>query len=99
MEVIPHHAAGEQPHVVERNGLGQDPLKGLEVVILGEDGEPSIGAIQTVVNESAFDGTQGSSHDAEFNEEVGKCQETVPDPFFRTLTPFPRAAKNPPVGS
>ena len=56
MEVIPHHAGGEQSHVVSIDRLGQDPLEGLEVVILGEDGEPCVGAIQAMVNKSAFGG-------------------------------------------
>ena len=68
MEVIPHHAEGEQPHLVARDRLGQDPLEGFEIAILGEDGQPCVGAIQTVVNESAFGGAQRSSHHAEFNE-------------------------------
>jgi hypothetical protein len=47
--------------------LSEDPLEGGEITIVGEDGEPSIGPIQGMIDEAALGGTKGSSHGSQIS--------------------------------
>ena len=54
MEVVEHQAVGQQSHLVAGDRLAQDPLECRIVVVIVEDGEARIGAIEGMIDESAF---------------------------------------------
>jgi len=66
--VVGQHFVGHEPYVVPRDRLGQGAVKGRIIILVREDGEPGIGPVQGMIDQSAFGGAQGSPHRAEFNE-------------------------------
>ena len=52
--MIGHQAIGQQPHGVPRHCFSQDPFECSEIAIVLEEGEPGVGTVKRVINESAL---------------------------------------------
>jgi hypothetical protein len=74
VEVVGHQAIAEQAHPMQSHRFGQDAFEGQVVAIIVEDGEPGIGAVQGVVDQSAFCGAGWSSHASRLLEVLDQRQ-------------------------
>ena len=68
MPVVGHHAIGQQPCPLALDSLLQNPLKGLVVTVVLEDGHAGVGTIEDVIDQSAVICSFRSSHGSEDNE-------------------------------
>jgi hypothetical protein len=50
VEMIGHHAIGQQPHDVPGHSVSQDPFERSEIPVVLEDGEPGDGTVKRVVD-------------------------------------------------
>jgi hypothetical protein len=62
VEVVGHEAAGEQAHVLAVLGLGQDALEGRAIAVVLKDSAAGHGAIEDVVDDTAFGDSRVSDH-------------------------------------
>ena len=62
VEVVGQHFVGHEPYVVPRDRLGQGAVKGRIIILVREDGEPGIGPVQGMIDQSAFGSTKRIYH-------------------------------------
>jgi hypothetical protein len=54
MEVVGHHAIGQQPHVITRDGLGEDSLECGVIPVGLKESQAGVAAVEDVINEAPF---------------------------------------------
>ena len=52
MEVVGHHAIGQPPHVITRDGLGDDSLECGVILVGFKESQAGIAAVESVVDEA-----------------------------------------------
>jgi hypothetical protein len=72
MDVIRHHAEGEQAHAIAAEGLGQDPLEGGVVPVVLEDGMARRGPVPDMGDDPAFGDPRGSAQEGSVRREAAR---------------------------
>jgi hypothetical protein len=75
MKVVGHHAIGQQPHVLTRDGLGEDSLECGVITVGLEEGQAGVAAVEGVVDEAALRRSSWSWHPSHGKESPARCQE------------------------
>src|SRR5208337_4868110 len=80
--VIGHDAVGQQPCSRAIDGLFQDPLKRLVVLVFLKDRHPRVGAIEDMVDQATVIRSFRSAHVAKATKWPSLCPGKVPDTFL-----------------
>jgi len=57
-----HQAVGQQPQIIERDGLSENSLERHKVLVSLEDGQPDVGPVEGVVDQAALRRSSWSWH-------------------------------------
>ena len=79
VEVVRHHAVGKQPRPVAPDRLAEDTNEGVVVSRVLKDPQPAVGAIQGMIDDTAFGGSKRSSHPPKLTALQCHVNITVPD--------------------
>src|SRR5271166_4895526 len=82
MKMVGHHAIGQQPHVIPRHRLADCPLEGRVIVLVTEDRQPRIGAIQRVVNQPSLGSSRWSTHAVSLPRTAHRVRNRLLTPYL-----------------